>query len=309
MADAGRGVLTLGPLLFNWSPEKFRDFYFRIADEAPVDSVYIGEVVCSKRAPFFDPVIPDVVERLAAAGKQVIHSTLGLIMVAREMQQIRDLVEGGPDYVIEANDISTVALLAGRPHVIGPAVNVYNEGTLAWLVAQGASRICLPGELPGDSIAVLAAAAGGAEIEVQVFGRLPLANSARCYHARSRGLPKDNCLFACGDDPDGMELKTLDGEPFLTVNGTQTMSHSYCNLVAEMEPMREMGVSHFRLSPHDTDMVAVAHVYRDVLDGRLGVEDADARLAELVPDAPFSNGFYHGVEGSAFVAEQQKAAE
>jgi collagenase-like PrtC family protease len=308
MGEAKLGVLTLGPLLFNWSPEKYRDFYFRMA-EAPVEIVYIGEVVCSKRAPFFEPVIPDVVERLTAAGKQVVHSTLGLIMVAREMQQIRDLVEGGPDYVVEANDISTVSLLAGRPHVIGPAVNVYNEGTLSWLIGQGATRVCLPGELPGESIAVLTAAAKGAEIEVQVFGRLPLANSARCYHARSRGLPKDNCLFACGDDPDGMELKTIDGEPFLTVNGTQTMSHSYCNLVAEMAEMRQAGVTHFRLSPHDTDMAAVARIYRDVLDGRLDVAGADARLAELVPDAPFSNGFYHGGEGSAFVGEQQKAAE
>ena len=40
MNDA-RAELTLGPNLFNWAPEQWRDFYFRIADEAPVGIVYL----------------------------------------------------------------------------------------------------------------------------------------------------------------------------------------------------------------------------------------------------------------------------
>ena len=60
-------ALTLGPLLFNWKPERRRDFYFRVADEAPVDCVYLGEVVCSKREPFFVDDLPAIAERLAAA--------------------------------------------------------------------------------------------------------------------------------------------------------------------------------------------------------------------------------------------------
>ena len=43
--------ISLGPVLFNWQPEAWRDFYFRIADEAPVGTVYVGETICSKRAP------------------------------------------------------------------------------------------------------------------------------------------------------------------------------------------------------------------------------------------------------------------
>jgi hypothetical protein len=27
--------LGLGPVLYNWAPERWRDFYFRVADEAP----------------------------------------------------------------------------------------------------------------------------------------------------------------------------------------------------------------------------------------------------------------------------------
>ncbi|MCP5366374.1 MAG: U32 family peptidase [Hyphomicrobiales bacterium] len=300
MNQPQEGCLTLGPLLFNWAPEAWRDFYLRMADEAPVDVVYLGEVVCSKRAPFVAPHLAEVVERLQAAGKEVVISTLGLIMDGREMDQVRETVAGG-DWPVEANDISAAALLRGRPHVIGPGINVYNEGTLAVLAGQGATRVCVPGELPADSIRVLAGT-GLAEIEVQVFGRLPLAISARCYHARQRGWEKDSCRYACADDPDGMELDTLDGTPFLAVNGTQTLSRACCNLLAELGDLRAMGVGHFRLSPQDTDMAAVARLFRAVLDGDLDPAEADDRLAALVPAMPFANGFYYGEEGMAFLA-------
>ena len=56
--QANRSELTLGPVLFNWQPEAWRDFYFRIADEAPVTAVYLGEVVCFKRAPLFETMSP-----------------------------------------------------------------------------------------------------------------------------------------------------------------------------------------------------------------------------------------------------------
>ncbi|MDP6661297.1 MAG: U32 family peptidase, partial [Alphaproteobacteria bacterium] len=71
MVKGSSAHLTLGPVLFNWAPERWRDFYFRIADEAPLDTVCVGEVVCSKRAPFFAPYLADVVERLGSADKEV----------------------------------------------------------------------------------------------------------------------------------------------------------------------------------------------------------------------------------------------
>ena len=61
--------LTLGPVLFNWQPERWRDFYFRIADEAPVATVYLGEAVCSKRAPLFDELFRSG-GRAAGGGRQ-----------------------------------------------------------------------------------------------------------------------------------------------------------------------------------------------------------------------------------------------
>lgn len=296
--DANKAKLTLGPVLFNWQPEKWRDFYFKIADEADVDTVNIGEMVCSKRTPFFEPYMAEVAERLMAGGKEVVFSTLSLIMTKREMEGVRDLT-GAEDFFVEANDISAASLLAGRPHAIGPMVNVYNEGTLAFLVRQGATRISLPGELPKESLKALAASTD-VELEVQVFGRLPLAISARCYHARSRGWSKDSCQYACGDDWDGMDLETIDGDPFLAVNGTQTMSYSCCNLGAELPELMDMGIRRFRISPHNTDMVAVSAVFRRLSNGEITPDEADETLEQLMDGLPFSNGFYHGIEGSAF---------
>lgn len=293
MADAAK--LTLGPVLFNWPAEVWRDFYFRIADEAPVESVYLGEVVCSKRAPFFAPVLDEVASRLMDAGKEVVFSTLALVTQGREADAVRELGLA-EELMVEANDPTALRHVRGRPHVVGPYVNVYNEGTLGYLVREGATRICLPFELPEPSLLRLAAAAKDkAEIEVQTFGRLPLALSARCYHARAHHLHKDNCQFICGQDADGLELQTISNQPFLSINGIQTMSHTYVNLLGEMAAMREAGISYFRLSPHSCDMVKVAEIFRAVLDENIRAEEGHARLEETVPEAEFSKSFYEGV--------------
>lgn len=298
--------LSLGPVLFNWPAEMWRDFYFRIADEAPVDAVHLGEVVCSKREPFFEPVLPEVVDRLTAAGKTVILSTLALVTSDQERARIQDTADDG-GWTIEANDLSTAALLAGRPHVIGPFVSTYNEGTLEYLASRGATRVCLPAELSGHALASLAgwrdqSQFPGLELEVQAFGRLPLALSSRCYHARSRGLHKDGCQYVCAQDTDGMAVTTLDDQDFLAVNGTQTMSFRHLALLHELGGLVRMGIGWFRLWPHSCDMVRVAGLYRDVLDGRTDGKTATRELEDLLPDAQFANGYFHGRTGHEWVA-------
>lgn len=303
-------ALTLGPVLFNWPGERWRDFHFRIADEAPVDSVCVGETVCSKRAPFWADHLPAVIDRLTAAGKEVVLSSPILPTTERERAALRDLAAAdGP--MVEANDMGCVHLLGGRPHRIGPTVNVYNEGTLAWLARRGAVSVALNPELPGPSVGVLATAARdlGVAIEVQVFGRMPLAISARCYHARSHGLHKDGCQFVCGEDPDGMSVRTLDDEPFLAVNGTQTLSHAYLSLARELDALRDLGVRRFRLSPHSVDMVAVAEGFRDALDGRIAGAELAPRIAGMVAGmnggtidgAAVANGYFHDRPGAGLL--------
>ncbi len=292
---ASAAKLTLGPQLFNWTNDKRRDFYFRVADEADVDTVVLGEVVCAKRAPFQTPLWPEVIERLQDAGKEVVFSTQALILSSREMTAMRDLVAEDSLY-FEANDIAVDDMLKGRPRMIGPMMNVYNEGTLATLAANGADRICLPVELPGRAIAALAKTQL-MEVEVFAFGRMPLAIAARCYHARAHNLAKDNCRYVCDRDPDGMTVDTLDGKPFLAVNGTQTMSYAVANLAAEIPAMIDMGVSRFRLSPHAIDMVRIAQLFRGVIDGTIDPAEALDETDGLIDGAPNSNGFFHDVEG------------
>lgn len=291
--------LTLGPVLFNWPADKWSDFYARIADEAPVDTVVVGETVCAKRLPFIEGILADTVSRLTRAGKKVIFATLGLAMTAREREIVAAWTET-EDFLVEANDMAAVALRDGRPFMVGPMMNVYNERTIAFLAKRGAVRAALPAELPHTSIVRLAAASA-VGIEVQAFGRIPLAISARCYHARHHGLHKDGCQFVCAEDPDGLVIETLAGEPFLAVNGVQTMSRSFLNLAAEVDELAAAGVRHLRLSPQDVDMVAVAATFRELLDGRENLADANARLADISGGVAMSNGYFHARPGRAFI--------
>jgi collagenase-like PrtC family protease len=290
--------ITLGPVFFNWQPEHWRDFYFRIADEAPVATVYLGEALCSKRAPLFEPYYETVAERLSAAGKTVVFSTLSEVALKLDRKLV-ERVCASDEFLVEANDASALFQLRGRAHHVGPFVNVYNEKTLGLLAGKGAQNFCLPPEMPATAIRALCQGTRDLDvtIEVQVFGRLPLALSARCYHARAHGRTKDSCQFVCENDPDGLELKTLDGRAFLAVNGIQTLSHGYLNLISEVPGLRKMGVSRFRLSPHSRDMVEVASTFRSMLDREITVQEAATRLDEIMPTTPFCNGFYYGKPG------------
>jgi collagenase-like PrtC family protease len=135
---------------------------------------------------------------------------------------------------------------------------------------------------------------------VWAFGRVPLAVSARCYHARLHGRAKDSCQFVCENDPDGLAVETLDGEAFLAVNGVQTLSHTCCNLICEASELGELGVAALRLSPHTCDMVGVSRIFRDVLDGACDLGQGMAQLRALYSGSAFSNGFVRGAAGALY---------
>lgn len=297
-----RTFLTLGPLLFNWAPDIWRDFYLRIADEASFDTVYLGEVICSKRAPFIEPFYPEVVERLCKGGKQIVFSTLTEVMLPREREMVASMC-GMKEFDVEANDATALYHLKGQPHRVGSFVNVYSEDTLCVLAARGARHFTLAPEISKDALPILAATAKsrGLTLELQVYGRIPLALSARCYHARAHGRTKDNCQFVCGEDPDGMELHTTDNKNFLAVNGIQTLSHACLNLMNELTLLQTMGISSFRLSPHSHDMVKVSSLFRAVLDGKLDAQAASKRLEKVNNSMTFANGFFHHKPGHAWI--------
>ncbi|WP_296712294.1 U32 family peptidase [Rhodoblastus sp.] len=296
--------LTLGPLQFNWSAQKFVDFYAAIADEAPVDRVVIGELVCSKRAPFYADRIPAVIERLERGGKQVILGSLALVTLERERRAARELFEQ-TEHEVEINDLTLMNWVRDEtPFSVGPLVNVYNEATLAFLAEKGARLVCLPPELPIASVDALAKAGKGCRVGVEVwaYGRIPLAVSGRCYHARAHGLSKDSCHFVCENDPDGLATKTLDGVDFLAINGIQTLSYQFANLIGRMDRLAEAGVTHLRLSPHTGDFVAVTKVFADVAASRISAREGFALLSGANPEAAFTDGFLFGNCGAAALA-------
>jgi collagenase-like PrtC family protease len=285
-------------VLFNWNPDQWRDFYFRIAEEAPVDTVVVGEIVCSKRSPFIADQIPTVIERLVACGKRVLLGSLTLMSLPRERRQMAELAET-KDFMMEVNDLSCLGMIGGRPFAVGPFVNIYNEAAAAYFASRGAERICLPPELPLPSIREIAAALPEVAFEVFSFGRVPLAISARCYHARLNKLSKDNCRFVCDKDPDGLAVLTLDNEPFLAMNGVQTLSYACTSLLGEIEDLAAAGVRALRLSPQHCDMVAIAKAFRSVIDGKDSAAEAARALSQIYP-IPITNGFLYGKPGSTF---------
>ncbi|MFP4275440.1 MAG: U32 family peptidase, partial [Paracoccaceae bacterium] len=99
------------------------------------------------------------------------------------------------------------------------------------------------------------------------------------------------------EDPDGMPLDTRDGQAILRINGIQTQSQTYMELLAELPELAAMGVTHARLMPQDVDMVAVAEVFEAALAGRIEAEEARARLAGICQGTGFSNGFFYGEAG------------
>jgi collagenase-like PrtC family protease len=291
--------LTVGPIAFFWSAEQVRAFYRTLAD-TPVQRVVIGEWVCSKRLPFWQHEIPAAVEVLLAAGKEVALSTLTLITLKRERRQTAELFASG--LPVEIADLSALKHLPeGAPFWVGPTVNVYNEGTLEWLAARGARRICLPPELPLESVAQLARAGQQAGVAVEVWGhgRAPLAISGRCYHARLHDRAKDSCQFVCAEDPDGRTVETLEGQPFLTVNGVQTLSYTHMSVAGQVDPLREAGVGALRLSPQPGDFAAVARLYACLLESGLSPRDALADLRRIQPGAIFAQGFLEARPGAA----------
>ena len=78
---------------------------------------------------------------------------------------------------------------------------------------------------------------------------VPLAFSARCFTARHYGLNKDDCQFKCLDHPEGLTLKTREGQDFLCINGIQTMSAQSYNLLHEVPALRALGIDILRISP------------------------------------------------------------
>ena len=288
--------LALGPILYYWTQEKLREFYEEIA-VTPVDIIYLGETVCSRRHIMRLPDWLEVAKMLAAAGKTVVLSTLALIESESDLKSMRKITENS-DFMVEANDMGAVHRLAGRTSFIaGPYLNIYNSQTLQLIAALGAKRWVIPVEMSHETLQPMQQSRpDGLETEVFSYGRLPLAFSSRCFTARFHNLPKDDCSFLCIDDPDGKTIRTREGKPFLVINGTQTQSALMYNLLGDLDSLRNTGVDVIRVSPQSEHTAEIIHLFRNCLEQRINPEIAMRQMESVMPEAA-CNGYWHGRPG------------
>ncbi|WP_329743389.1 U32 family peptidase [Dyella sp. A6] len=283
--------LSLGALQYFWPRERTLAFY-REAARWPVDIVYLGETVCSKRRELGTRDWIDLAAELAGSGKQIVLSSLALVEAESELGVLRRLIEDGGCW-IEANDLSAVQLCRERsvPFVAGPTLNVYNHVALSMLIEDGLRR-WVPGVEQGETLvrelraAMIAEDRAMPELEVIAFGRLPLSFSARCFTARALDVAKDQCDFRCIEYPDGLPLATRDGRPFLRINGIQIQGEEITDLGPQLPVLRELGVDVLRLYPQVLGMAeVVAHF------------DLARRSAQAPPRIGSRNGYWHGEPG------------
>ena len=288
--------ISLGPLQYYWQRDVVFNFYEAMGQTA-VDVVYLGEAVCSRRHELRLADWLDIAALLKKAGKEVVLSTQVLLESGAEVGTMHKITGNG-EFAVEANDMGAVQCLNGKgPFVAGPHLNIYNLPTLQWMAGLGANRWVIPLEMKRSDLAVIQAGRpAGLETEVFAYGRMPLAFSARCFTARQRNLPKDDCRFSCLDHPDGLMLNTREHEGFLVLNGTQTQSAKVYNLVDALDDMRSLGVDVVRLSPQSQNMADVVAVFDAARKHTLSPQDALARLQPLMPFEG-CNGYWHGQPG------------
>ena len=95
--------LSLGPILFFWQKETLLDFYTGMLD-APLDVIYLGETVCSRRQKMRFADWFGLAEDLAESGKEIVLSSQVLLESESDLRRLRKIAEQGK-FRVEANDM------------------------------------------------------------------------------------------------------------------------------------------------------------------------------------------------------------
>ena len=135
------------------------------------------------------------------------------------------------------------------------------------------------------------------QTEIFSYGHLPLAYSARCFTARNRNLPKDDCQLSCLDYPDGIPVHTRENTSLFTLNGIQTLSGDIHNLLAEYHDMAAIGVDILRISPNSSNTFQVLEQFDQI---RRGETVSNQLIASDQGATAFCNGYWYGKPGMDF---------
>ena len=289
--------LSLGPIQYYWPVEQVRAFYAQ-AKDWPIDIVYLGEVVCSKRRELRLLDWLKIADMLEAAGKEVVLSTLALLEAESELITLQKICDNG-DFKVEANDMAAVHLINSRPFVAGPHLNVYNVSSLELMQETGAVRWVMPLELSAKTLDKLQAQRPpGLETEVFAYGHMPLAFSARCFTARAHNVPKDQCELRCLDYPAGMPLQTQEDQELFVINGIQLQSGLPTNLLGEYATLQALQVDVLRLSPQAEGMEQIVTAF----DASRNGQSSEAIDTLMATETEWCNGYWHGEAGMVNVS-------
>jgi collagenase-like PrtC family protease len=292
--------ISLAPAPSNWGKEKIKQFYKEVA-LMPVDNVYIGETVCSKRDVFSLKDIEEITGILKQNNKKVIFSTLGLLTTLEEFDIAKGLLSIADG--VEVNSLGILNLLLEKPRnqeiVIGSFLNTYNRDTAEVFLSFGSTRIVLPSEISFSSIADIATKTKA--LEVTVWGSLTCSISWRCYTARSFGLERKNCAMKCMNHPQGMLLKNVDDKDLFIIDGPQVLSAmNYC-LIEQIEELKSIGIQTIRIQPSINCSAQIVDLFKQAIDGKIPLNEAKVELEKYSPHG-ISNGWYYAKAGIDNVA-------
>ncbi|MCC4832206.1 U32 family peptidase [Shewanella sp. 10N.7] len=293
--------ISLAPVSYCWDKASIEDFYQQAAN-SQIDTVYLGETVCSRRRLLKFKDYLELAHMLKSHGKNVVLSTMALIEAQSELTELKKHIDNG-EFSIEANDMAAVQLArqANIPFICGPTINNYNRASLDILQTMGMKRFVMPYELSKAWLESVISEPTKASFEVEVMGHgyIPLAHSARCFTAKHFGLNKDNCETICQQHPKGILAQTQEQQALLRLNGVQTQSAANIDLTQEIISMQQMGVDYFRVSPSSLACLDLANELTNALSHDVVDDKYELPFSHI--NTQQCNGYWFGQAGLAQV--------